>query len=239
MIGDWIRGMVIPYPSRVIGLRTFALEKSSLQKYPRYRKLLAFLLGGLIGFTALGFLTSASIAQVDSPADLAQFVYQKLPNLPLENQYLRAENSKPAPESTLVSRLAQYHSLKGRSPIYRLDWKITLADYLGINDYLRLDVYPGNTFLKTNPMERDQTAIQALNRAQRNALVQALVDGATGQDSSASVAEPPPPAQTKAVLEAPYKPTLLPLPAKGSSELLKPAKKPAPKPSGDAQYLLP
>jgi hypothetical protein len=190
-------------------------------------------------FSAHAFWTPASIAQVDSPGDLAKFVYKKLPNLPLENQYLRTETNKPATESTLVSRLAQYHSIKGRAPIYRLDWKITLADYLGINDYLQPENYPGNAFLKTSPMERDRKAIQSLTRAQRNALVQALVDGATGQDSSTSIAEPPTPAQPKVAPEAPYKPTLTPLPAKGSSDLLKPAKKSAPKSSGDAQYLLP
>ncbi len=211
-----------------------------MQKYPRYKKLLVSFLGGLVGFATLGVLTSASLAQSDAPVDVARLVYKKLPNLPLENQYLRTGTNKPAPESTLVSRLVQYHSIKGRSPAYRLDWKITLADYLGINDFLRLEVYPGKAFLKTSPMESDRKAIQSLNQAQRNALIQALVDGSTGQDSSASVAEPPTPAQPKVAPEAPYKPTLQPLPpAKGSSDLLKPVKKSAPKSSGDAQYLLP
>jgi hypothetical protein len=217
-----------------------SLERISLQKDLRYKKLLALLSGGLMVCVTQGFLPLASFAQSDSPVDVAKFVYKKLPDLPLENQYIRTETSKPATESTLVSRLVQYQSIKGRSPAYRLDWKITLADYLGINDYLRLDVYPGNAFLKTNPMERDRKAIQSLNQAQRNALVQALVDGSTGQDSSASVAEPPTPTQPKTAPEAPYKPTLPPLPpAKGSSDLLKPVKKSAPKPSGNAQYLLP
>jgi hypothetical protein len=215
-----------------------SLERPSLQNYP-YKKLLAPLLAGLIACTIQGFIPAASLAQLDSPGDLSQAVYKKLPNLPLENQYIRTQTNKPAPESTLISRLVQYHSIKGRSPAYRLDWKITLADYLGINDFLRPEIYPGKAFLKTSPMERDQKAIQSLTRAQRNALVQALVDGATGQDSSASVAEPPTPAQPKAVQEAPYKPTLTPLPAKGSTDLLRPAKKAAPKPAGDAQYLLP
>jgi hypothetical protein len=224
----------------MIGLGRFELERSSLRKYPYRKRLLAPLMGGLLVLVVHGFSTPASVAQSESPVDVAQVVYKKLPNLPLENQYLRAATGKPATESTLVSRLVQYHSIKGRSPAYRLDWKITLADYLGINDYLRLDVYPGNAFLKTNPMERDRKAIQSLNQAQRNALVQALVDGSTGQDSSASVAEPPTPDQPKTAPEAPYKPTLPPLPpAKGSSNLLKPAKKSAPKPSGNAQYLLP
>jgi hypothetical protein len=218
------------------------LKRPFLQKYLHGMRRLTPFLGGLLVLAAHGYgcLTPTSLAQSESPVDVAQFVYKKLPNLPLENQYLRVGTNKPAPESTLVSRLVQYHSIKGRSPAYRLDWKITLADYLGMNDYLRLEVYPGKAFLKTSPMERDQKAIQSLNQTQRNALVQALVDGSTGQDSSASVAEPPTPAQPKTAPEAPYKPTLQPLPpAKGSADLLRPVKKSAPKPSGDAQYLLP
>jgi hypothetical protein len=215
-----------------------SLERLSLQKYP-YKKLLAPLLGGLLVCTIQGFIPATSLAQLDSPGDLSQAVYKKLPNFPLENQYIRSQTNKPATDSTLVSRLVQYHSIKGRSPLYRLDWKITLADYLGVNDFLRPEVYPGNAFLKTSPLERDRKIIQALNQSQRNSLIGALVDGATGQDSSVSVAEPATPAQPKAAPETPYKPTLVPLPVKGSSELLRPAKKAAPKPAGDAQYLLP
>ena len=37
-------------------------------------------------------------------------------------------------------------------------------------------VYPGKDVLRSNPMEQDRAAIQRLNRAQRDALVQALVD---------------------------------------------------------------
>jgi hypothetical protein len=221
------------------GLRGFELERPSLQKYPQFKKLLAPLLGGLAACAIQGFIPVASFAQVDTPGDLSQVVYKKLPNLPLENQYIRTQTNKPATESTLVSRLVQYHSLKGRSPLYRLDWKITLADYLGVNDFLRPEIYPGNAFLKTSPLERDRKVIQALTQSQRNMLIGALVDGATGQDSSVSVVEPATPAQPKAAPEAPYKPTLAPLPAKGSSELLKPAKKTDPKSAGNAQYLLP
>jgi hypothetical protein len=220
------------------GLRRFKLKRPSLQKYLHYKKLLAPLLGGLVVCTIQGFIPVASLAQVDTPRDMSQVVYKKLPDLPLENQYIRAQTNKPATESTLVSRLVQYHSIKGRSPSYRLDWKITLADYLGVNDFLRPEIYPGKAFLKASPIERDQKVIRSLTQAQRNALVQALVDGSTGQDSSASVPEPIP-AQPKTAPEAPYKPTLAPLPAKGSSDLLKPAKKSTPKPAGDAQYLLP
>jgi hypothetical protein len=54
---------------------------------------------------------------------------------------------------------------------------LSLADYLGATpDYLVESVYPGNDVLRSNPMEGDRAAIQSLNRTQRDALVQALVD---------------------------------------------------------------
>jgi hypothetical protein len=85
---------------------------------------------------------------------------------------------KVDPTNTLVGRLIRYHVfVKGRPPNYRFDWKLSLADYLGVTpDYLVEDVYPGKDVLRENPMERDRAAIQSLNRRQRDALVQALVD---------------------------------------------------------------
>ena len=110
--------------------------------------------------------------------DAWKFVYEKLPNLPIENNYISKETGKVDPNNTLVGRLIRYHVfVKGRPPNYRFDWKLSLADYLGATpDYLVEDVYPGKDVLRSNPMERDRTAIQSLNRTQRDALVQALVD---------------------------------------------------------------
>ncbi|MCG9892283.1 MAG: hypothetical protein MH252_14565 [Thermosynechococcaceae cyanobacterium MS004] len=192
-----------------------------------------------------GAFSLDAAAQLDSPIEVANLVYKKLPNLPLENQYIRTATKKQAVESTLVSRLIQYHTqAKGRSPLYRLDWKITLADYLGVNDYLRAEVYPGSLFLRNNPMEGDRRLIQALNVGQRNALIQAIVDGFTGQDSTRA-AVPSTPAQTPSTavpVSAPVRqPTLIPLPTAGSADLLKakPVKPSKPRPTGDAQFLLP
>jgi hypothetical protein len=188
--------------------------------------------------TVQGVRPLVSLAQFDSPADVAQFVYQKLPNLPLENQYLRTDTKKQAIDSTLISRLVQYHTnVKGRSPLYRLDWKITLADYLGANDYLQPEKYPGNGFLKSSPMERDRTLIQALTLSQRNALIQALVNGFS-RDKPAAEAAPPVSSPQPKASQAPAQPSPLPLPKGGSADLRKPAKPPS-RPSGDAQYLLP
>ena len=123
------------------------------------------------------------VAQQSAPdqvrvQDAWKFVYEKLPDFPIENNYISKETGKVDPTNTLVGRLIRYHVfVKGRPPNYRFDWKLSLADYLGATpDYLVESVYPGNDVLRSNPMERDRAAIQSLNRVQRDALVQALVD---------------------------------------------------------------
>ncbi|MEG4484739.1 hypothetical protein [Microcoleus sp. D2_18a_B4] len=110
--------------------------------------------------------------------DAWKLVYEKLPDFPIENNYISKETGKVDPTNTLVGRLIRYHVfVKGRPPNYRFDWKLSLADYLGATpDYLVESVYPGKDVLRSNPMEQDRAAIQSLNRAQRDALVQALVD---------------------------------------------------------------
>lgn len=112
-----------------------------------------------------------------------RFVYQLLPDFPQENDYVSKETGKVDPDNTLVGRLIRYHLfVKGRPGNYRLDWKITLADYLGVTpEYLEESVYPGGDTLRSNPMERDRTVIQGLNRAQRDKLIQVLVDVFNGK----------------------------------------------------------
>ncbi|WP_293142967.1 MULTISPECIES: hypothetical protein [unclassified Microcoleus] len=123
------------------------------------------------------------VAQQSAPQQLRaqdawKLVYEKVPDLPIENNYISKETGKVDPNNTLVGRLIRYHVfVKGRPPNYRFDWKLSLADYLGATpDYLVEGVYPGKDVLRENPMERDRAAIQSLNRKQRDALVQALVD---------------------------------------------------------------
>ena len=123
------------------------------------------------------------IAQQSAPQQLRaqdawKLVYEKVPDLPIENNYISKETGKVDPNNTLVGRLIRYHVfVKGRPPNYRFDWNLSLADYLGATpDYLVESVYPGKDVLRENPMERDRAAIQSLNRKQRDALVQALVD---------------------------------------------------------------
>jgi hypothetical protein len=109
-------------------------------------------------------------------------VYDQLPDLPRENQYVSKETGKTATEDTLIGRFIRYHLyVKGRPPFYRLDWKLTLADYLGLTGALDVSEYPGAAKLKKNPIEGDVAAIRKLNRAERDALVQALVNGFSPQ----------------------------------------------------------
>ncbi|MEH2416094.1 hypothetical protein [Nostoc sp.] len=123
------------------------------------------------------FSIQAAIAQRITPSDVWQQVYQQLPDLPRENKYISKENGKVAENNTLINRLIRYHIYtKGRAPIYRLDWKLTLADYLGANEIMYDTSYPGNDSLRENPIEGDRKAITRLTRSQRDALVQVLVN---------------------------------------------------------------
>jgi hypothetical protein len=123
------------------------------------------------------FSIQPAYAQRITPSDVWQLVYQQLPDFPRENKYISKENGKVAENSTLANRLIRYHIYtKGRAPIYRLDWKLTLADYLGANEIMYDTTYPGYDSLRENPMEGDRKAITRLTRSQRDALVQVLVN---------------------------------------------------------------
>ncbi|OCR00864.1 hypothetical protein BCD67_24375 [Oscillatoriales cyanobacterium USR001] len=147
-------------------------------------------------------------------SDVWRLVYQRLPDFPLENNYVLKETGKVDPNNTLVARLIRYHLfVKGRPANYRLDWKVTLADYLGVTpEYLEESVYPGGDVLRQNPMEGDRAVIQSLNRTQRDTLIQVLVDvfsgnapslpGASDKQSGSplQVAPPPQPGDAKLLI---------------------------------------
>ncbi|WP_299414584.1 hypothetical protein [Acaryochloris sp. IP29b_bin.148] len=196
-------------------------------------------------------LAQPAAAQRVDPIMAADAVYSQLPELPKENQHIRKKGNKPVPNSTLISRLIQYHTLvKGRSPQYRFDWKITLADYLGLYENLREEEYPGQSYLKTNPMERDRKLIRQLTRQQRLALTQMLSNIYVSQAPPPQAAPSPEQAQPKpkepaaAEPEPITRPKLVPLPGSGSADLLKvPASQstpqPAPSPSTTPQSTTP
>lgn len=140
-------------------------------------------------------------AQFSIPEDASQRVYERLPNLPRENQYVSKETGKVDERNTLATRLMRYHIfVKRRPPMYRLDWKLTLADYIGANEYLVESQYPSANTLNQNPMESDRAAIEKLTRAERDALVNILVSifnpnrnqQAPGSTSSTSPSQPKP-----------------------------------------------
>lgn len=163
-------------------------------------------------------------AQFAVPDNAAARVYERLPNLPLENQYVNKETGKVDEKNTLVSRLMRYHiSVKLRPPMYRLDWKLTLADYLGANENLWEveSQYPGASNLKQNPMESDRKAIESLTRAQREALVDTLVSIFNPNATTTPVATP---RNSPSSPTAPNTSTTPSLPKPGDANLLLPQK---------------
>ncbi|HEY9298696.1 MAG TPA: hypothetical protein VIQ31_20520 [Phormidium sp.] len=147
-----------------------------------------------------------------------QRVYQVLPDLPKENQYISKETGKQATSNTLVGRLIRYHMfVKGRPPIYRLDWKFTIADYLAVNEVMFDNVYPGGDSLRQNPMDSDRAAITRLTRSQRDALINTLV---SIFNPNAAAQSQPTPTPTPTPTPNPGR-SLPPLPQPGDAQQLK------------------
>lgn len=184
-------------------------------------------LGGAI---ALGIALATPPISAQVPASSTallkgawQRVYDQLPTLPKANQYIDLKTKTVNPSNTLASRMIKYHIfVKGRAPNSRLDWKLTVADYLGINEIMYEGRYPGIDELKINPYESDLALIRALNRSQRNALEQAMVNAFTPQNTAQPTAAQPP-ASTVPSTAAPQ-PTsdrLPPSPKAGDANLLR------------------
>jgi len=129
--------------------------------------------GVLIGKNNL--ILTPVFAQTLTPEVVSEKVYQQIPDFPLENNYLNVETKEVASENTLITRIVRYHQYtKSRPTIYRLDWKLTLADYLGKNEIINENLYPNST-LTENPLKHDRIVIQGLTRQQRDKLVNVLV----------------------------------------------------------------
>jgi hypothetical protein len=167
----------------------------------------------------------STVAQRFEESEAWRQIYQQLPDLPLENQYVSRETGKVSEDNTLVGRLIRYHIyVKGRPPNYRLDWKLTLADYLGANERVVPETYPSGTAFRTNPVVGDTTAINNLNRAQRDALVQALVNVFAPATNSDTTPEPSPVASpSPQIPPSPPPPPAFPRePQPGDAHLLQP-----------------
>lgn len=155
---------------------------------------------------------AAPLAMSQNLPDVAAAVYAEMPGLPLENHY--QQDGVAQPENTLIFRLLHYHQrLKRRSPLFRLDWKLTLADYLGANEPLNPEQYPFARQLQPEPSEGDRAALNRLNQAQRQALVNLLVRLYNGP-----AAQPPAPEPTPTPAQPPPPPSEFPQP--GDSRLL-------------------
>ncbi len=115
-------------------------------------------------------------AQTIIPEKVAAEVYQQIPDFPVENNYTSQETNQRAIENTLVSRIVRYHQyIKARPTTFRLDWKLSLADYLGKNEIINDERYPGFSTLTQNPLSGDRKIIENLTMQQRNELVNVLV----------------------------------------------------------------
>jgi hypothetical protein len=208
------------------------LQKLKYKRFfkPIQRQLLAAVFGLLLvlggEYVKNGWEMQPVMAQAMRPESVAVMVYQRIPDIPKENQYVRQETGKVDPDNTLISRLVRYHQdVKKRATRFRLDWKLTLADYLGINEPIKADRYPGRSSLQTNPLEGDRKAIQSLNRRQREALVDLLANAYQPQQADAQPANPNSnPSSTNPTPTPAQKPT------PSSPSLSKP---------GDAQLLMP
>lgn len=162
----------------------------------------------------------------DRSNQIWQKVYQQLPDFPKENDYVSRQTGEVLTNNTLVGRLIRYHRYVQQRPVqYRLDWKLTIADYLQANATMLATSYPGNSTFENNPMDGDREAIASLSREQRNALVNTLVklfypkyeqlarqqaerEAATAANSETSQPQPTP--------------SPSPLPQRGNADLLKP-----------------
>ncbi|WOB41884.1 hypothetical protein HNI00_00850 [Thermoleptolyngbya oregonensis NK1-22] len=166
---------------------------------------------------------------VPIPSRVAEEIYRRLPEIPLENNYISQRTGAVDPEDTFLSRMIRYHTLiKGRSPISRFDWKLTLADYLGINEPMVPGSYPGAINLTTNPLEADTAVVNQFTRAQRDALVNTLV-----AFFNPSVLNPPPQLTPSGVSAETPQQNAPPV-GRGSTQPLPLEPRP-----GDAQLLMP
>ncbi|MFP4123757.1 hypothetical protein [Coleofasciculus sp.] len=157
-------------------------------------------------------------AQLIRSQDTWRQVYEQLPDFPKENQYVTNETGEVNLESTLASRLIRYHLyVKRRLPNYRFDWKLTLADYLGANDYINESDYPGSNRLTENPMVGDRAVIEKLTRQQREELIEVLVSIYNPNRPDPQMSTPNPQPSPPSTPTRPSKPRL---PQPGDADLL-------------------
>lgn len=188
-------------------MRTDPIRQSYLSHPSLWRVgLLALLLGGG-GFVDYGLCLpfgqgigiAPVLAQSLRPEGAAYLIYPRLSFLPQENQYLRKDTGEVDQEHTLVSRFIRYNEDVKKRSSYRIDWQLTMADYLGANESIDVDRYPGSATLQINPAQADIAAINKLTLAQRQAFISLLEElYAPPPAEPAQIKKPPsPPPSTK------------------------------------------
>ncbi|WP_338442055.1 hypothetical protein VZG28_02835 [Synechococcus elongatus IITB4] len=173
-------------------------------------------------------LCYASVAEAQRPPrpeEIGQLVYEKLPNLERANTYRGVRSGELRPTDTLVSRLIRFHQQnRNRRLASRLDWKITMADLLGVNGVLRPEDYPGFETLSPNPLQSDLQAIAKLTRAERDRLIDAILAVVPRPQTAAVPPEEtlaPPEVRPTPPVPTPAVPPLPALPGRGSADLLR------------------
>ena len=143
-----------------------------------------------LGLIVAGFLIC--YGPISNQLTLAQSMRFEQVTQELENGYVNSETGRVSTDNTLISRLIRYHVyIKSRLPNYRLDWKLTLADYLGVNERIEPKTYPSGSSLRKNPMEGDIAAVNRLTLAQRTAVVDILAAGFTTQTAPEATPQSP------------------------------------------------
>ncbi len=171
-------------------------------------------------------VSAPSGAQLRVIPEAARQVYELMPDLPRENDYVYIEEGISPPEdNTLVQRMMLYHQqVQGRPPTNRLDWQFTIADYLDLNEPMFAQAYPGVTSLNENPYRRDREVVQSLSREQRRQLLESILTAYGGDPNPPTLYIPPDVTQQAQAPKDPTVPTpdpMIVLPTTSSADLLK------------------
>lgn len=100
----------------------------------------------------------------DIPERSAQ-IYELMPDLPEASE-----------DGKWLQRVLLYHvRTKGRLANSRFDWRLTFADFLGVNDPIYTDQYPPDG-TEVNPLNGDRDLFQAMTRHDRNEFLAAILE---------------------------------------------------------------
>lgn len=141
----------------------------------RWQQRLSWFVGLVLAWQLAWGLMPPVQAQLREIPRITEAVYAAMPNLPRLDQF--RTGSGESLETSFVRRVLLYHMRsEGRSLRSRLDWKLTFADYLGINLTMFAQQYPGADQFTENPYNADLEALRALSRAEREQLLAILLE---------------------------------------------------------------